>query len=72
MMVKEREKEVRAGGLLRAGMAQNSPPFSSGTFIISSSRLLVNHHVCLNPGVGGESKKTRPNVGTMIVGHFKV
>lgn len=45
-----KRKGSRGGGLLRAGMAQNSPPFSSGTFIISSHRLLVNHHVCLNLG----------------------
>lgn len=43
-----KRKGSRSGGLLRAGMAQNSPPFSSGTFIISTSRPLVNHPVCLD------------------------
>lgn len=43
-----KRKGSRSGGLLRAGMALNSPPFSSGTFIISTSRPLVNHPVCLD------------------------
>lgn len=56
-----KRKGSRSGGLLRAGMAQNCPPFSSGTFIISSSRLRVNHPVCLNLGGFMEEINKRHN-----------
>lgn len=53
-----KRKGSRSGGLLRAGMAQNSPPFSSGTFIISTSRPLVNHPFAWTWwGVGGVNNK---------------
>lgn len=63
----ERKREdvgvvVVVGGSSRVGMAQNSPSFSSATFIKSSSRSLhplINHPRRLNAEVSEEVNKRR-------------